>query len=745
MGRLQFVSTTGSGPLEVLRVLSDEGKARYTDALLSLDNTYNRWTMRHETRTIYVPLKCTNLAVESLREHGRIRCAGNYVPFKDILGPRPANQAALRVLLEHPKAAQIKETFKLAEPLLEPAGEEEPVPLADSWPGLRPYLSGQSRANSLIRCEGLEGADGSNGGQCVKVDGNVYLVGTGDEIEDLRLVTRELGWEDLSDARLEAILRYVPPENIAARRAAVRRHETDAEKLLHAVGEDDLRSGLPESLLAVLESERAPLAGVELAQAAIATYHTAALKEYRHALDHLEPPARWAGSPSAVDFVRSLGFSAEWAGRPSPRRPPFLEVEGPCSLPELHDYQQHIIAKVRDMLCNGHVSGQGRRGMISLPTGSGKTRVAVQAVVEAMHGGFAGGVLWVADRDELCEQAVDAWRQVWASVGIEGKRLRVSRMWAGQPLPRPASDFHVIVATIQTLYAKLSGQPEAYRFLTDFNLVVFDEAHRSVARTYTSVMEEIGLTRWQRGEEPFLIGLTATPYRGHDEAETQRLVRRYGKVRLDAGAFASDEPTEVIGELQQMRVLAHADHQTIDGGKFSLSEDELRKMRDTPAWLPRSMEDRIARNADRTRRIVDAYREYVSREWPTLIFATSVEHAQTVAALLNSEGFSARAVSGGTETSVRRDIVERFRAGQIDVLANYGVFREGFDAPKTRAIIVARPVYSPNLYFQMIGRGLRGPKNGGNDQCLIINVRDNIVNFGGSLAFDDLDWLWPSR
>ena len=179
--------------------------------------------------------------------------------------------------------------------------------------------------------------------------------------------------------------------------------------------EDHLRFGLPESLLNVLESERAPLAGVELAQAAIATYDTAALKEYRHALDHLEPPARWAGSPSAVDFVRSLGFSAEWAGRRNSRRPPFLEVEGPCSLPDLHDYQQHIVAKVRDMLCKGQVNGNGRRGMISLPTGSGKTRVAVQAVVEAMRDGFAGGVLWVADRDELCEQAMDAWRQVWSS------------------------------------------------------------------------------------------------------------------------------------------------------------------------------------------------------------------------------------------------------------------------------------------------------------------------------------------
>ena len=73
---------------------------------------------------------------------------------------------------------------------------------------------------------------------------------------------------------------------------------------------------------------------------------------------------------------------------------------------------------------------------------------------------------------------------------------------------------------------------------------------------------------------------------------------------------------------------------------------------------------------------------------------------------------------------------------------NYAVFRAGFDAPKTRAIFVARPVYSPNLYFQLIGRGLRGEKNGGNDRCLILNVEDNIENFEGKLAGSDLDWLW---
>ncbi len=63
------------------------------------------------------------------------------------------------------------------------------------------------------------------------------------------------------------------------------------------------------------------------------------------------------------------------------------------------------------MLRSERGENAGRRGMISMPTGSGKTRVAVQAIVEAMRDdNFRGGVLWVADRDELCEQAVEAWR-----------------------------------------------------------------------------------------------------------------------------------------------------------------------------------------------------------------------------------------------------------------------------------------------------------------------------------------------
>lgn len=214
---------------------------------------------------------------------------------------------------------------------------------------------------------------------------------------------------------------------------------------------------------------------------------------------------------------------------------------------------------------------------------------------------------------------------------------------------------------------------------------------------------------------------------------------------IAAGAFGSDDPEKVVAELQHMRVLARADHQTVDGGRFSLNAVELEQMRTEPKppWLPGSVEDRIARDSARTNRIIETYKEQVrdiDPNWPALVFATSVEHAQIIAALLGRIGVPSRAVSGETEPSTRGRIVEEFRHGELKVLVNYGVFRE--DAPQTRIIIVARPVYSPSLYFRMIGCGLRGTRNGGTDRCLIINVQDNIDNFERRLAFAGLDWLW---
>lgn len=752
---LNFDKSATSGPLDLLIIPSDDvwespsdkAKALYTWEILALDETFEPWTMRHDTQKIYRTLECPPPAQMQLLTNGVIQTDDGFHPIYEAFGNSPTNRAVLRKLLSHPNAERIRDAFKLTvsdAELLEPVGLDEPIALIDAWRELERHLDSERAAFQVIRCDGFEGVVGADAPACIIKDGFIYVARRDDERDELQAILgmREIGVPYTA----EQILERRTPADIEAARNAVRQCATDEERLLKAVGEPALRSRLPQGLIEILERAKgAPLSGAEVAQAAIATFHSGALREYRHALGRLGPPKQWAGRPNAVEFVKSLGFSEEWAGERRVQRDPYIEVDGPYTLPPLHGYQNGVVNNIRGLIRSGGALGE-RRGMVSMPTGSGKTRVAVQAVVEAIREGELkkGGVLWVADRDELCEQAVEAWRQVWASEGKQEARLRISRMWSGQPQPLPTADMHVVVASIQTLYAKTQRETAAYDFLADFELLVFDEAHRSITPTSTSVMAELGLNRYTRQTGPLLIGLTATPYRGHNKVETERLVNRYGKNRLDSGAFASDEPQAVIRELQRMKVLAQADHATIPGGDFVMSDVERRQSKDTP-WLPPSVENRIAADAERTERIIQEYMERVhdvDPDAPALIFATSVEHARTLAALLTSRGVKARAVSGGTDPAVRRRVVEEFRAGEVKALVNYAVFREGFDAPKTRAIIVARPVYSPNLYFQMIGRGLRGVANGGNDRCLILNVEDNIDNFGRNLAFSELDWLW---
>lgn len=59
-------------------------------------------------------------------------------------------------------------------------------------------------------------------------------------------------------------------------------------------------------------------------------------------------------------------------------------------------------------------------------------------------------------------------------------------------------------------------------------------------------------------------------------------------------------------------------------------------------------------------------------------------------------------------------------------------------------MMVARPVYGPTSTFKVIGQGLRGPKSGGTETCLVLNVTDNIVNQNEKLAFNELGWLWAT-
>jgi superfamily II DNA or RNA helicase len=104
-------------------------------------------------------------------------------------------------------------------------------------------------------------------------------------------------------------------------------------------------------------------------------------------------------------------------------------------------------------------------------------------------------------------------------------------------------------------------------------------------------------------------------------------------------------------------------------------------------------------------------------------------------------------VSGETGRQERRDLIGRFKKGEIQVLANCDLLTQGFDAPGVSTLYIARPTFSRSAYIQMAGRGLRGPRNGGKEECLIVDLADN---FGSSdidalLGFREYEELWKEQ
>jgi DNA repair protein RadD len=91
----------------------------------------------------------------------------------------------------------------------------------------------------------------------------------------------------------------------------------------------------------------------------------------------------------------------------------------------------------------------------------------------------------------------------------------------------------------------------------------------------------------------------------------------------------------------------------------------------------------------------------------TIVFATDVKTAGEIATEFNELGITAVALDGTSDATYRREMIRRFRLGQITVLINVDLFDEGFDVPAVECVIMARPTGSLAKYLQMFGRALR--------------------------------------
>lgn len=400
----------------------------------------------------------------------------------------------------------------------------------------------------------------------------------------------------------------------------------------------------------------------------------------------------------------------------------------------LFDHQRKAVQRLMPLLTQDE-----RRAVLHLPTGVGKTRTAMHVVAESLRSHEPSVVVWLASGRELLEQAVVAFEEAWMHLGT--RPLDIGTMWGDRMPDLEAFCDGFLAVGLAKGWATISRtDPDwAVRISTRTRLVVFDEAHQSIARTYRRITEDLTLDF-----RCALLGLTATPGR------TWADIDKDGEL---AEFFSGNKVTlEVPGENPIEYLVDHG----------YLARPHFRTLLSRPGLdITESESARIARALEIPHGIVTALsmsEQYVSAvlraveellqagHKRVLVFAATVQHARMLSAILIARDVRSQVVTGQTPVRVREHAIRTFVSDDETpmVLINYGVLTTGFDAPRASAVVIARPTQSLVLYSQMVGRAIRGPKAGGTRTCEVITVVDpHLPGFGDvAEAFHNWEDVW---
>lgn len=359
----------------------------------------------------------------------------------------------------------------------------------------------------------------------------------------------------------------------------------------------------------------------------------------------------------------------------------------------LRPYQQDAVQAIGDHL------GRHRSTLAVMPTGTGKTIVFAK-VAEAHRG--LGRILVLAHREELILQANDKIRE-WTDLTVE---LEIADQRADLAGGLFAEGPDVVIASKDSIAHRLDRYPS-----DSFGLVIVDEAHHAPAKRYQTLLEHFSSAK--------VLGVTATPDRldGMAMGEVFETAAFVYEIRdaIESGYLCPirQKVVEVEGlDLSRVKTVAGDFNQ---GQLAEIMEDE-RNLHELAAPAVELAGDRS-----------------------TLVFTVSVEQAHLLEAVLNRYAGAGKAVAldGSADRDTRRRTISSFLSGEIQFLVNCGLFTEGFDAPGTACVVMARPTKSRALYTQMIGRGTRIAP--GKDDLLVLDFAGNAGQHSLISALDVLE------
>lgn len=402
---------------------------------------------------------------------------------------------------------------------------------------------------------------------------------------------------------------------------------------------------------------------------------------------------------------------------------------------ELFEHQRNVVMEAMEKL-----QADPHRVLIHMPTGAGKTRVAMRIITNYLLKQEPTFIIWLAYSEELCEQAIEEFSKNWKSIG--NRAVNVYRFFGKYDirLTKHMSYDGVLVASLSKMYNAdtKAGNDVFLSALADkTTLVVMDEAHQAVADTYSYVLGQLV----EKHEGRSLLGLTATPGRTWDDpAADKKLAEffRHKKVTLN-----KSNPIEF---LIKKGYLAKTKIETLDYNEIQYTIKEQHDIMNA-LDIPKHILEKLAKDVQRSLIILHKIKELINNGHKRIIvFAATVEHARALALALKTRSVDAQCVTSETPTDIRRHEISRYKENSTSpmVLCNFGVLTTGFDAPKTSAAVIARPTKSLVLYSQMAGRAMRGPESGGIKESKIISVVDsNLPGFDDfGKAFLNWEDVW---
>lgn len=415
----------------------------------------------------------------------------------------------------------------------------------------------------------------------------------------------------------------------------------------------------------------------------------------------------------------------------------------------LHDYQKKIKDDIVFNLTNPERANS--RMLVHMPTGSGKTKTSIEAITDFIRTKIPeeGLVVWFAHSTELCDQAYKSLVDTWKLKG--DFPLPIYRIFGENEYDLSLFEHNraVIFIGFQKFNSLLNSlKPNLIRLRSliaaNTRLTIIDEAHKALAKTYLKAINYVSSNLNCR-----ILGLTATPGRSNDinDPNNQILADYFDNNIITIRDSEGNSLNNPLSFLQKEKVLAHINHNTIEYKIEDLTPDEVKRIVRN-GELDKSNISKLAESPYRNRIIIDEIEDALGdpERDLVLVFACSTEHCLLLKKLLEMRGIKSEIVLGSTSSQSRNKHIQNFKNGKLKVLINFGVLTTGFDAPKLKTLIIARHTNSMILYSQMIGRALRGPRNGGNELNYVVDVIDNISNLGNTdFMFSYWEDFWNKK